>query len=254
MIFPRKKDTEERTACLYGSLFKEISCDDFVNRSKSFIKRIKIDPGWFMGKRCLDAGCGPGFAAYGLSEISRTRVYAFDISEGCLSVARSRVSAGSNISFSRASNESIPFKDDSFDFLNCNGVVHHLLNTQGAIHELFRVLKPGGKIFIGVYGAGGVLNEFKIRLYRFLAKFIPYDFMRKALPKSVKTELLDNLYVPVRKAFSERVFKQLLEEGGFSNIERVAEGFYRRPANLREKIIIGPDGMYMHFLAEKIIS
>ena len=135
--------------------------------------------------------------------------------------------------------------------MNCNGVLHHLLNTQKAIKGLFRVLKPGGIIFIGVYGAGGILNEFKIRLYRFFAKFIPYRFMHNALPETVKTELLDNLYVPVRKAFSEKGFKRLLENSGFSNIERVAEGFYRRPANLREKITIGSDGMYMHFLAEK---
>lgn len=251
MIFQRKMNTEEQTARLYSSIFKEIPDDDFLKKSESFIKRIKIKPGWFTGKRCLDAGCGPGFAAYGLSEINHARVYAIDISEGCLSIARRMVSAANNIFFSRASVESIPFKDSSFDFVNCNGVLHHLLNTQEAISELFRVLKPGGIIFIGVYGAGGLLNEFKICLYRFLAKFIPYDFMRRALPKTVKNELLDNLYVPVRKAFSEKGFKQLLEESGFSNIERVAEGFYRRPANLREKVIIGPDGMYMHFLAEK---
>ena len=97
MIFTRKMNTEEQTARLYESLFKEIPDDVFLRKSNSFIKRIKINPEWFIGKLCLDAGCGAGFAAYGLSKINRTIVYTIDISEGCLSDTRRRLSAGNNI-------------------------------------------------------------------------------------------------------------------------------------------------------------
>jgi SAM-dependent methyltransferase len=38
----------------------------------------------------------------------------------------------------------IPFADETFDALMCNHVLEHVANDKMALHELFRVLKPGG--------------------------------------------------------------------------------------------------------------
>ena len=47
--------------------------------------------------------------------------------------------------------ESLPFPDASFDVVYCNGVLHHTPNTQLAINEIFRVLRPGGRVIAMVY-------------------------------------------------------------------------------------------------------
>jgi len=39
---------------------------------------------------------------------------------------------------------SLPFEDNSFDIIFCNHVLEHIEDDQKAMHELFRVLKPGG--------------------------------------------------------------------------------------------------------------
>jgi SAM-dependent methyltransferase len=44
-----------------------------------------------------------------------------------------------------------PFPDKSFDFIVCNGVLHHTSDPEGGFHAIARKLKPGGCIVIGLY-------------------------------------------------------------------------------------------------------
>lgn len=247
----KKQQIGERTAYLYADLFNRHTDKEFLQKSQEYLNRIKINKDWFAGKTCLDAGCGSGIASYGLAAINQTKVIAFDFGWECLNIAQKRLRDPNNFSPIQASIEAIPFKDSSFDFVNCNGVLHHLLDPDTALSEISRVLKPGGFFFMGVYGRGGLMNEYKIGFYRLLAKFVPYLLLRKLLWVKKKNELLDNICVPIRNPFSENEIRNKLSFSGFSEITRIAEDFYRTPNNLWQKIIIGPDGMYLHFLAKK---
>jgi SAM-dependent methyltransferase len=42
----------------------------------------------------------------------------------------------------------LPFEDNSFDFILCNHVLEHIPDDKKAMHELYRILKPGG---IGIF-------------------------------------------------------------------------------------------------------
>lgn len=53
-----------------------------------------------------------------------------------------------------ASLTDIPLDDDHMDMIFCIGVVHHIPEMEKAISELVRVLKPGGKLVLGVYLSG----------------------------------------------------------------------------------------------------
>ena len=50
--------------------------------------------------------------------------------------------------------ENLPFPDNSFDVVLCIGVVHHTPDSQKAIDEIYRVLKPDGQAMILVYARG----------------------------------------------------------------------------------------------------
>ena len=57
----------------------------------------------------------------------------------------------SKITFISGSVTKIPLENSKFDFVACNGVIHHLPNVNlatKALKELFRVTKPGGSIFV----------------------------------------------------------------------------------------------------------
>jgi ubiquinone/menaquinone biosynthesis C-methylase UbiE len=44
----------------------------------------------------------------------------------------------------------IPYADNSFDIILCSHVLEHVTDDRTAIHELFRILKPGGWAFLAV--------------------------------------------------------------------------------------------------------
>lgn len=242
---------ENKTAVLYGDLFGAVADTLFFDKARRYLSRIDLNKDWFIDKVCLDAGCGNGVASYSLAQIAGAKIFSVDVGVACLSKTVSMLRGFQSSFFARASVCSLPFKDAVFDFINCNGVLHHLLDLDRALDELWRVLKRKGKIFIGVYGAGGILNEHKINFYRIIAKIIPYRFMKKFLIGKHKLELLDNLYVPVRRSFSEQDMYRKLYMHGFKNIQRISADFYRRPEGLLEKIKLGRNGMYMHFIADK---
>jgi len=50
--------------------------------------------------------------------------------------------------------ENLPFSDNSFDLVLCIGVVHHTPDSQKAIDEIYRVLKPDGQALVLVYARG----------------------------------------------------------------------------------------------------
>ncbi len=102
-------------------------------------------------ERVLEVGGGMGtdlsqFARYG------ALVTDLDLSLGHLSLARKNFSLrGLNGSFLHADAETFPFRDESFDVVYSNGVIHHTPNTSDVVQEIYRVLKPGGKAIVMVY-------------------------------------------------------------------------------------------------------
>ena len=98
----------------------------------------------------LDLGCGAGFdACVAAMAVGPTgRVVGVDLSPAMLAVAeRGRAAAGlANVEFRKADVEAIPFRDASFDVALSNGVLSLIPDKPAALREVFRVLKPGGRL------------------------------------------------------------------------------------------------------------
>jgi ubiquinone/menaquinone biosynthesis C-methylase UbiE len=45
----------------------------------------------------------------------------------------------------------LPFEDDSFDVISSHGCLHHIIEADKVMKELYRVCKPGGSIYIMLY-------------------------------------------------------------------------------------------------------
>jgi ubiquinone/menaquinone biosynthesis C-methylase UbiE len=53
-----------------------------------------------------------------------------------------------NVTFTGASGESLPFEDESFDVVLSNGAFNLIPDKAQALGEMFRVLKPGGRLMV----------------------------------------------------------------------------------------------------------
>lgn len=77
------------------------------------------------------------------------RAYGIDISEP--TVRQARTAFGANALRSAVSDvRALPFLDASFDAIYSMGTIEHFDETEGAVAEMARVLKPGGRAIVGV--------------------------------------------------------------------------------------------------------
>ncbi|HLE10825.1 MAG: hypothetical protein A2504_11770 [Bdellovibrionales bacterium RIFOXYD12_FULL_39_22] len=125
--------------------------------------------------KILDLGCGIGFW---LIEIARkyesATLFAGDLSSNSLEIAQKRCNLFKvYANFSVQNAESMTYNNHSFDHINCQGVVHHTPNTEMALAEIARVLKPGGTASISVYYKNFFLRNWNIffKIFTILHKF-----------------------------------------------------------------------------------
>ncbi len=101
----------------------------------------------------LDLGCGPGFWTVEFLLSSKCKkIVAADLTLNALQIAKKRLKVYKvDAGFAQANAEILPFASNSFDHVNCQGVIHHTPNTEQCLDEIARILKPGGSCLISVY-------------------------------------------------------------------------------------------------------
>lgn len=113
------------------------------------------------GFRVLVAGGGTGdsstYLAHQLRDTDARIVY-LDVSDAARDVARARAARRgleSRVDFRVGSLLDVSSWGESFDFVNCTGVLHHLPDPPAGLRALRSVLAPGGLLGLMVYGARG---------------------------------------------------------------------------------------------------
>ena len=104
------------------------------------------------GETVLDVGCGAGIdAIFAAKMVGATGAVAgIDLVPEMLARARenARLAGVANITFIESSAEKLPFPNKSFDVVISNGVFNLVVDKQKALKEVFRVLKPGGRLML----------------------------------------------------------------------------------------------------------
>lgn len=151
----------------YSDIYKSIGLDTELSRLES---QVRI--GWekelialkMLGlcdnSKILEIGSGPGFVTERLlNEFPRSAVVCLDIDDVLLSIARKRLSNYDNkrLFILKGDVMNMKLKDNLFDFVIIRFVYQHLKDPVTASKEIFRVLKPGGKVIItdidnGIWG------------------------------------------------------------------------------------------------------
>lgn len=116
-------------------------------------RALIADLGLSPGSTGLDAGCGVGLYALWLAEAigPRGRVIGIEPTTERVEAARAlvgqRLDAG-RLEFREGDATALDMKESSLDWVWCGDVLHHIVDTDRALAEFRRVVRPGGRIVV----------------------------------------------------------------------------------------------------------
>jgi ubiquinone/menaquinone biosynthesis C-methylase UbiE len=97
----------------------------------------------------LEVAPGPGYFAIELAKLGRFSITGLDLSPTFVKMASQKaVEAGVKVNFIQGSASNMPLPKESFDFLLCRAAFKNFADPVGALREMCRVLKPGGRALI----------------------------------------------------------------------------------------------------------
>ena len=115
----------------------------FLPMYKDVLKQLELNASDML----LDAGCGAGLFSYMAIETG-AQVIGVDAASGLLEVARQR---NPHNNFMEEDLEALPFADNSFNVVTGFNSFQYAGNFENALIEAKRVLKPGGKLVLGIW-------------------------------------------------------------------------------------------------------
>jgi ubiquinone/menaquinone biosynthesis C-methylase UbiE len=101
------------------------------------------------GSSVLEVAPGPGYMALELARLGDFHITGLDISRSFVRIASENARrAGLRIDFRHGDVAQLPFPADAFDFVTCTAAFKNFPDPVGALDEIERVLRPGGRASI----------------------------------------------------------------------------------------------------------
>jgi len=118
-----------------------------------------------------------------------------------------------NIKWINAKAESLPIKDNVYDFYSISYGIRNVTDINKSLREAYRVLKPGGRFMCLEFSK--IDNEVLNFFYKNYSKTIP--IIGKYVVGSSKP--YDYLIKSIKEFYDQRQLLELLVNNGFSNVE-----------------------------------
>jgi ubiquinone/menaquinone biosynthesis C-methylase UbiE len=224
------EEFKKKTGKVYGKFWKKFSNKENYNAKNFILDRFRhfksFNNNFFKNKNIIDVGCGGGRYSNALRLLKAKSVVGVDYSNDGISTAKKNYKY-KNITFKKRDVLNLKFKKNTFDIVFCNGVLHHTSDFKKGIKELYRICKPGGYIYLYLYGTGGLYWLARRKMNK-LMKSIPQEYSQKVLDligmPSNRFIFMDNWYVPYERHCSHKEIYKILQSLGVKSIEKMKEG------------------------------
>jgi 2-polyprenyl-3-methyl-5-hydroxy-6-metoxy-1,4-benzoquinol methylase len=187
---------------------------------------------WFAGKKVLDAGCGSGRFSWAMASMGAT-VVALDQSPAGLQNTLDACSEFGGRVTGRQQDLTQPIELESdFDLVWSFGVLHHTGNTFGAFSNVQKLVKPGGSIFLMLYGEptgaepGEFVYYYDVEKLRRHTVGMSFDERMQYLQRMKGDDAggwFDAVSPEINDTYSFYEIQLWLQRAGFTNIRRTIE-------------------------------
>jgi len=175
-------------------------------RDKGWIETRDITKSGITHGLALEIGPGPGYLGLEwLKNTQGTTLKGLDISEDMIAVAERNARAyglSERVQYVHSSGARLPFEDGSFDAVFTASSLHEWSEPQKTFHEIWRVLKAGGRLLI---------SDFRRDMFPLLKCFL----WLIAKPKAIRPGLLTS----INAAYAPDELRALIRETELSSCE-----------------------------------
>lgn len=176
--------------------------------------------------RSLECGCGGATVSVYFSK-KGYKIFAFDFVAEALQLAKRNFrKAGGEGELLFADVENIPMKNNVFDVVMSFGLIEHFHEdgVEAQIKEMVRVLRPGGLLFLDIYGRGYHLKRKSLqcenigRVFNFIACFVSCLIKSLSLKKAYSKAIL--IFVPeyYDSQLPLEFYERIVRSSGIDNV------------------------------------
>jgi ubiquinone/menaquinone biosynthesis C-methylase UbiE len=171
---------------------------------------------------CLDVGCGLGVHTFNMAKIAK-EVHSLDLSKKRVEFCeyRAKEEKMDNIEFYHSDIDSLPFKENTFDFIAMNGVVEWLGEQNknkdprqdqiDGLRKIYSLLKKGGMLYIGIENRFALTylhnakDHNRLKYTTFMPRFLANMWTKWKINKLYRTY-----------TYSKFGYEKLLSDSGFN--------------------------------------
>ena len=219
--------------------------DNLMQKDKSYVQQLENIVSHIDTKpvKILDLGCGTGALTQRvLTKYPDVNVVCLDPATTMLDIVNKKFS-NFNVETVQGSAHAMEFEDNTFDYIMTNWALHHLTNEDKILcaKELFRVLKPEGKLILGDQFAPIMREDVKDPervegIFDLLSQRAKYYFENVSFERMIlQVKLMPKFLLNEGECLATvEYWEEHLKEAGFSDVKsEITE-----PGFLRNHIII----------------
>lgn len=158
------------------------------------------------GEHALDIACGTGIVARTVAPYigSEGRVVGVDYNLEMLAAARALpIHAGTGIEWVEGNAQQLPFPDMAFDIVLCQGGLQFIADRRAALQEMYRVLKPQGRM--------------ALMLFREIHYAPAFALLAEKIASYAPPRMINSIQAPFSLGNTDEV-QELVAQAGFARI------------------------------------
>lgn len=235
---------KEQTKDSFDYQWKELNMGRNLLSDEAFVENLQktictyfgdVEQDFFRGgeKEVADVGCGNGRFTYGLLSMG-AKVTAMDQSAHGLENVKSVCSKfGEKLNTKQVDLLRGPIDEfeNRFDIVWCYGVVHHTGNTYLAMNNVCRMVKPGGYVFMMIYGFPDSQSRFEElakyeqmrNMTRNMCNAEKVEYLRKKYPDDLVHGYFDAISPQINDILTWEEIVNFMKLEGFNNIRKTVD-------------------------------